>query len=139
MWLAFGAITVPIMLERIDGLMVVYAVLSLTVVRMLPVALALIGTRMDRRTVLFIGWFGPRGLASLVFTLLALEALGSVADEAVALLAATVLLSVVVHGLSAGPLARRYGESAAAAGPEPGGPVPVTPLRGRSGQRSLRQ
>ena len=111
-WLAFGAIALPIMLERIDVLTVVYAVLSLTVVRMLPVALALIGTGTDRTTVLFVGWFGPRGLASLVFTLLALEALGSVADEAVALVAVTVLLSVVVHGLSAVPLARRYGRSA---------------------------
>jgi NhaP-type Na+/H+ or K+/H+ antiporter len=80
-----------------------------------------------------VGWFGPRGLASLVFTLLALEALGSVADEAVALVAATVLLSVVAHGLSAGPLATRYGQAAAAAGPEPGGPVPVTPLRMKRG------
>lgn len=132
-WSAFGALAVPIMLERIDVLTVVYAVLSLTVVRMLPVAVALIGTGLDRSTVLFVGWFGPRGLASLVFTLLALEALGSVADEAVALVAATVLLSVVAHGLSAGPLATRYGQAAAAAGPEPGGPVPVTPLRMKRG------
>jgi NhaP-type Na+/H+ or K+/H+ antiporter len=132
-WLAFGAVAVPIMLDRIDVLMLVYAVLSLTVVRMLPVALSLIGSRLDRSTVLFVGWFGPRGLASLVFTLLALEALGPVADEAVALVAVTVLLSVLVHGLSAGPLARRYGRAAAAAGPEPGGPVPVTPLRAGSG------
>jgi NhaP-type Na+/H+ or K+/H+ antiporter len=122
------------MVERIDVLMVVYAVLSLTVVRMVPVALALIGARMDRSTVLFVGWFGPRGLASLVFALLALEALGSVADEAVALVSATVMLSVVVHGLSAGPLARRYGRAAAAAGPEPGGPVSVTPLRAPRGR-----
>lgn len=138
-WLAFGAIAVPIMVERIDVLMVVYAVLSLTIVRMVPVALALIGARMDRSTVLFVGWFGPRGLASLVFALLALEALGSVADEAVAIVSATVMLSVVVHGLSAGPLARRYGRAAAAAGPEPGGPVPVTPLRASRGRTTQAQ
>ena len=65
----------------------VYAILSLTVVRMLPVALALIGTGLDRNTVLFVGWFGPRGLASLVFALLALEELGPGADEAVAVVA----------------------------------------------------
>ena len=62
---------------------------------------------------LFVGWFGPRGLASLVFALLALEELGPAADEAVAVIAATVLLSVVAHGISAAPLAARYGRSAA--------------------------
>jgi NhaP-type Na+/H+ or K+/H+ antiporter len=68
---------------------------------------------MDARTVLFVGWFGPRGLASLVFALLALEKLGSAAEEAVAVITGTVLLSVVVHGISAAPLAARYGRSAA--------------------------
>jgi sodium/hydrogen antiporter len=110
-WMAFGAVAIPIMLDRFDAATVVYAVLSLTVVRMLPVALASIGAGFDRSTVLFIGWFGPRGLASLVFALLALEALGSHVDEAVAVLATTVLLSVVAHGLTASPLARRYGRS----------------------------
>ncbi|GAA2165920.1 sodium/proton antiporter (CPA1 family) [Humibacillus xanthopallidus] len=128
-WLAFGAIAVPIMFEGIDPLMLVYAVLSLTVVRMLPVALSLIGSGLDRRTVLFVGWFGPRGLASLVFALLALEALGPVSDEAVAVVTVTVLVSVVAHGLSAAPLAGRYGRSVAGAGPEPGGPVEVIELR----------
>ena len=110
-WLAFGAIAIPVMLERLEVLTVVYAVLSLTVVRMLPVALASIGARLDLRTILFVGWFGPRGLASLVFALLGLEALGSAADEVVAVIAFTVLLSVVVHGVSAAPLARRYGRT----------------------------
>ena len=72
---------------------------------------------------------GPRGLASLVFALLALEALGPVADEAVAVVTVTVLLSVLAHGLSAAPLARRYGAAEAAAGPEPGGQVDVLVLR----------
>ena len=128
-WLAFGAVAVPIMLERVDARMVLYAVLSLTVVRMLPVALALVGAGFSRRTVHFVGWFGPRGLASLVFALLALEALGPVADEAVAIVTVTVLLSVLAHGLSAAPLAARYGAAEAAAGPEPGGPVDVVALR----------
>jgi len=128
-WLAFGAVAVPIMLERVDALMVVYAVLSLSVVRMTPVALALSGSGLNRRTVLFVGWFGPRGLASLVFALLALEALGPVADEALAVVAVTVLLSVVAHGFSAAPLATRYGRAESAGGPEPGGPVDVVELR----------
>ena len=60
-WLAFGAVAVPIMIARIDVAIVLYAILSLTVVRMIPVALALIGTGFDRNTVLFVGWFGPAG------------------------------------------------------------------------------
>ena len=115
-WLAFGAIAVPIMVDRIDLAMVAYAVLSLTAVRMVPVALALVGTGFDRNTVLFVGWFGPRGLASLVFALIALEELGDGADEVVAVIAFTVLLSIVVHGLSAAPLASRYGRAAAPTG-----------------------
>lgn len=130
-WMAFGAVAVPIMLDRIGTMDVVYAVLSLTVVRMLPVAVATIGAGLDRITILFVGWFGPRGLASLVFALLALEALGTHADDAVTVLATTILISVVAHGLTAAPLARRYGRVAAASGPEPGGPVEVTPLRRR--------
>jgi NhaP-type Na+/H+ or K+/H+ antiporter len=129
-WMAFGAIAIPIMVDRIDALTVVYAVLSLTVVRMLPVAIASIGAGMDRATVLFVGWFGPRGLASLVFALLALEALGPEADEAVAVVTVTVLLSVVAHGLTAAPLAQRYGSSAAASDPGPDGPITTTRQRG---------
>jgi NhaP-type Na+/H+ or K+/H+ antiporter len=111
-WLLFGAIAGPIMLDRVDLAAVVYAVLSLTVVRMLPVALASIGSGLDRDTVLFIGWFGPRGLASLVFALLALEELGADAEEALTLIGLTVILSVVAHGVSASPLATRYGSAA---------------------------
>jgi len=120
-WLLFGAIAVPVMIERIDVATAVYAVLSLTVLRMVPVALALIGAGFDRRTVLFVGWFGPRGLASLVFALLALEALGAVADEAIAIVTATILLSVAVHGLSAAPLAHRFGRAPAEPGSDPRG------------------
>lgn len=129
-WLAFGAIAIPIMSDRVDVLVVVYAVLSLTVVRMVPVALATIGSGLDRATVLFVGWFGPRGLASLVFALLALEELGPAADEAVAVVAVTVLLSVLAHGFSAAPLAARYAAAVGARGPEPGSPVPDVPVRG---------
>ena len=135
-WLAFGAVAIPIVVARLDATMVLYAVLSLTLVRMIPVAVATIGAGFDRDTVLFVGWFGPRGLASLVFALLAFEELGSAADEALSVIAVTVFLSVLAHGLSAAPLATRYGRSAAARGPEPGGPVPVAPSRGFSGRRA---
>jgi NhaP-type Na+/H+ or K+/H+ antiporter len=84
-------------------------VLSLTVIRMLPVAVALARARLGRPAVLFVGWFGPRGLASVVFGLLALEDLGgSAARPAITVIAFTVLLSVLAHGLSADPLASRY-------------------------------
>jgi NhaP-type Na+/H+ or K+/H+ antiporter len=136
-WLAFGAIAAPIMIDRTDWATVVYAVLSLTVVRMVPVALALLGDGWDRATVLFIGWFGPRGLASLLFALLALEELGPTTDRAVAVIALTVFLSVVAHGISAAPLAARYGRNAAAHGPGPGGPVPDLPVRGLPRRRHL--
>ena len=129
-WLGFGAIAVPIMVDAASWTILLYAVLSLTVVRMVPVALVLWGAGLDRAAVLFIGWFGPRGLASLLFALLALEQLGTNADDAVAVIAVTVLLSVLAHGLSAAPLAARYGRSAAAHGPEPGGPVSDLPVRG---------
>jgi NhaP-type Na+/H+ or K+/H+ antiporter len=85
--------------------------MALTVVRMLPVALSLIGTGLRARTVAFIGWFGPRGLASVVFALIALESLEVDAPLRVVLatICLTVLLSVIAHGVSAEPLAARYG------------------------------
>jgi sodium/hydrogen antiporter len=129
-WLAFGAIAVPIMVDGASWATVLYAVLSLTVVRMAPVSLALLGAGLDRHTVLFIGWFGPRGLASLLFALLAIDQLGSAADEAVTVIALTVLVSVLAHGLSAAPLADRYGRTAVEHGSDPGGPVPDVPARG---------
>ena len=88
---------------------------------MLPVAVALAQARLGRPAVLFIGWFGPRGLASVVFGLLALEDLaGPAAKPAVAVIAFTVMLSVLAHGLSADPLATRYGARLA---PPPGPPA----------------
>jgi NhaP-type Na+/H+ or K+/H+ antiporter len=91
-----------------------YAVLSLTVIRMVPVAVALIGTKLSVPTVAFIGWFGPRGLASIVLGLLALgDGRAPTLDPGVAAtVATTVVLSVLVHGLSAGPLVRAYGRFA---------------------------
>ncbi len=91
---------------------VAYAALSLTVVRMAPVALALIGSRLGARTVAFVGWFGPRGLASVVLALVVLEQDNELhgIDTIVLATLATVILSIVVHGFSAAPLSRRYGE-----------------------------
>ncbi len=82
-----------------------YAILSLTVVRMVPVAISLAGSGLDRTTVLFMGWFGPRGLASIVLGLVYLEQQRQLSGEQDTRLAvmATVLLSIFAHGLSAGP------------------------------------
>ncbi len=122
-WFLFGATLVPIGVEHFGAGVVVYALLSLTVVRMVPVALAMAGTRLDGPTTAFLAWFGPRGLASVVFALLAIEELGE-GDDAVGLaigaVALTVALSVLLHGITAGPGGRRYVQmerDAAAAGP----------------------
>jgi sodium/hydrogen antiporter len=116
-WLAFGAVAVVPALRDLTWQTVVYAVLSLTVIRMAPVALALAGGGLGRAAVVFIGWFGPRGLASVVFALLALEDLGEKGvGPAVEVIAVTILLSVVLHGASAEPLARRYGPRLVPAG-----------------------
>lgn len=93
-----------------------YAVLSLTVVRMLPVAIALIGTRLSQATVLFMGWFGPRGLASIVLGLVYLEQEAQLPGESAIRLAVamTVLLSIFAHGLSAAPGIGLYARKIAA-------------------------
>jgi NhaP-type Na+/H+ or K+/H+ antiporter len=118
-WLAFGAIAVVPAFEGLTWQRVLYAVISLTVIRMAPVALALAGARLGRAAVAFVGWFGPRGLASVVFALLALEDLGQPAEPAVSVIAFTILLSVVAHGLTANPLAHRYGPRLATTTGEP--------------------
>jgi NhaP-type Na+/H+ or K+/H+ antiporter len=125
-WFLFGAALVPVAFEYFSVSTLLYAVLSLTIVRMLPVALALPKTGLDRATVLFMGWFGPRGLASVVFALLAIEELGTsdVVGRAVSAVAFTVLLSVVVHGISAGPIGRRYALGHSDSTPDVGDPGP---------------
>jgi NhaP-type Na+/H+ or K+/H+ antiporter len=122
-WLIFGALAVPVIGDRWSWTMLVYVGLSLTVVRMLPVALCLLGAGFDRYAVGFIGWFGPRGLASVIFALLTLEELEHAGQEVVAVIALTVLASVVLHGLSAGPLANRFQTSPAA--PQGSGSSPL--------------
>ncbi len=111
-WAVFGALFVgEVITHGTSATPVVYAVLSLTVVRMVPVAIAMVGTRLHGVTIAFMGWFGPRGLASVVFTLIALEELesGGALDSLLEVATWTIFLSVLLHGLSATPLAVRYG------------------------------
>ena len=107
-----------------------YGVLSLTVVRMVPVAIALSGTGLSRSTVLFMGWFGPRGLASIVLGLVYLESETNLPGESTIRLAvmATVLLSIFAHGLTAVPGIERYAR--AIEGLEKSAPEHEAPARG---------
>ncbi len=108
-WYIFGAALLrPALDSPLLGRALIYAVCSLTVVRILPVAISLVSTRLGRPTTLYIGWFGPRGLASVVFALLATDSLGVASTPVVTTASLTVALSVLVHGLSANPLTTRY-------------------------------
>jgi sodium/hydrogen antiporter len=110
-WFFFGATLVPIAFHYLEAPVIGYALLSLTLIRILPVILAMLRTGLGRTEVVFLAWFGPRGLASVVFALLALEELGTSSDivrRAVAVVALTVLFSVVLHGVTAGPAGRRF-------------------------------
>jgi len=103
-WVAFGAISVGQVLGRFDFSILLYAVLSLTVVRMLPVYLCLVGTGMGAAGKLFIGWFGPRGLASIVFGIIVFNERLPGNGTLESVVVATVLLSVLAHGMTANPL-----------------------------------
>jgi len=110
-WLIFGLAVFPLIRDHIGWRELLFALLSLTAFRMIPVAVSLIGSGLRIPSVAFIGWFGPRGLASVVFALLAVEDL-EVDDSlrtAVSTIALTVLLSVVLHGVTADLFAARYG------------------------------
>jgi NhaP-type Na+/H+ or K+/H+ antiporter len=108
-FLVFGAVLLGPAFEHLSWRIVVYALLSLTLVRMVPVAIALLGTRARWPTVGFLGWFGPRGLASIVFAVIVVEDahLPHVATILVATYF-TIGMSVLLHGLTAAPLAQRY-------------------------------
>ena len=109
-FLVFGAAMLPGGLSVAVAATSVLAVLFLTVVRMLPIAISLGGTGLSWPSKLFLGWFGPRGLASILFALLILEehpVAGG--EELLACIVLTVALSILLHGISAAPLAAAYG------------------------------
>jgi sodium/hydrogen antiporter len=108
-FIVFGAIALGPALDNLSGAIILYAVLSLTVVRVAPVALSLVGLDARLPTIGFVGWFGPRGLASIVFAVIVIE--GPSLPHAHLLLTAivaTVGLSVYAHGLTALPLTNAY-------------------------------
>ncbi|MFI6010149.1 cation:proton antiporter [Streptomyces sp. NPDC051243] len=138
--LVFGAVLLGPALEDLTWRIVLYAVLSLTVVRVLPVALSLVGSRLRPPTVAYVGWFGPRGLASVVLGLLVVEEHVPGTQTLGRVVAVTVGLSVLLHGVSAVALAERYGRwyqrAAAREGRElrEGAPVPEKAERHRLGR-----
>ncbi len=123
----FG-IEVGTFLPHLGFLVWLYGLLSLTLVRLLPVALSLVGTRLHPSTVCFIGWFGPRGLASIVLGLLYLEQAISLPGESlmVGVVAATVLLSIVAHGMTAAPGIKLYARKVAQLAPDAPELLPVS-------------
>jgi len=107
-WIGFGALVLSWALPYVTWRIVFYALLSLTVVRMVPVAIAMAGRGARIQTVLFMGWFGPRGLASVVFGLLALERGVPEMRTLLTTVVVTVSLSVFLHGLTSVPLVAAY-------------------------------
>ena len=107
--LVFGAVLLWPALDGLNWRIMLYAVASLTIVRMGPVAIAMLGTGARRPTVAFLGWFGPRGLASIVFAAIVVQEADLPHASTILLTTyATVGLSVLAHGVTAAPLARRY-------------------------------
>lgn len=111
-FLLFGLVMVPVASQFWGGPELLYAILSLTLIRMVPVALSMIGSGFDWRSVAFIGWFGPRGIASVLYLLMAVAAIGfSGYERIMSVIVLTIMISVYAHGISATPLSRRYGAS----------------------------
>jgi sodium/hydrogen antiporter len=134
-WLVFGAAMAGPALGRISGGVLLVALAALTVARMIPVAAALMRMGWSPPTVAFIGWFGPRGIATVIFTLVALETLGSIppAVHVLDVASITVLVSIVAHGFSARPLAARYGSWVRTLPPTAPERLEVTPWTWRLG------
>jgi len=110
-YIFFGMVMLAPVLLDVNIRIIVYALLSLTVVRMLPVAISLIGTKLTPYSFLFLGWFGPRGIASILYILTVMSNEKITGKETIFdVVMITVFMSVLLHGISAAPLSKRYGE-----------------------------
>lgn len=110
-----GAMLLPAAMQHFTWSCLLFAAFALTVMRMAPIALSLTGLKLDAHTIAFLGWFGPRGLASVLFLLIVMERNDLAREsELLAAVALTVALSIILHGVSAAPWARAYGRSTAA-------------------------
>jgi NhaP-type Na+/H+ or K+/H+ antiporter len=133
-WFFAGALWLSVLKNGFHWQWLALAVAALTVLRLVPVFLALLGTGYKWPTVAFLGWFGPRGLATIVFGLLSVEELGKdspVIDTVGGVIMFTVLLSVFAHGISAAPLATRYGQWVTRTHPSIEGHPSVEPMPSR--------
>ena len=111
-FLMFGALLLPQGLVHFSVIPVIVALLFLTVVRMLPIWLSLSGTGLSLKEKLFLGWFGPRGLASILFTLIIIDEFDFPGeDELLACVSVTVFFSILLHGITATPLANRIAQT----------------------------
>ena len=115
-WLMFGAVAVGVTWQYLDWRVIAYALTSLTVIRIVPVFLATLGLKLRWDTRLFMGWFGPRGLASIVFVVLVTDETLPGSEVLATTVTWTILLSVLLHGLSANALSKAYGARIAASG-----------------------
>ena len=109
-WVIFGSAVIGKAMGHFSWSIVLYAVLSLTVIRMLPVFVSLTGFRVNTEGKLFLGWFGPRGLASIVFAVIVVNANVPNSGTLAMTVVCTILLSIIAHGISANPWAEAYGE-----------------------------
>ncbi len=111
-FLIFGLAMVPLAAQYWGWPELIYALASLTVLRMVPVAISLAGAKLDWRSIVFIGWFGPRGIASVLYLLMAIAAVGAAGlEQVMSIIVLTIMISVYAHGISAVPLSRLYGKS----------------------------
>lgn len=108
-WVIFGAAVVSQALGHFSWVMILYAILSLTLIRMLPVFFSLTGLSTNTEGKLFVGWFGPRGLASVVFAVIVLNADLRNAGVLAMTVVSTVIFSIILHGVTANPWARGFG------------------------------
>jgi NhaP-type Na+/H+ or K+/H+ antiporter len=109
-WVIFGAAVVGKAIGNFSWIVVIYAILSLTLIRMLPVFFVLTGLRTNTEAKLFVGWFGPRGLASIVFAVIVVNA-NLPNDGIIAItVVCTVIFSIILHGISANSWAEGFGK-----------------------------
>ncbi len=110
-FLFYGALLLGPRLDDLTWSVALYALASLTIIRMLPVAISMIGVGLESPTIGYLGWFGPRGLASILFGLFVVEEVELAGAETILdVVTWTVLGSIVLHGLTAVPFAARYGD-----------------------------
>ena len=111
-FLIYGLVFVPDMIPYLNMSVILYALISLTLIRMIPIVIGMGKLNVDFPTRMFISWFGPRGIASILYIIVAVHKLGSIEghEEIFATASLTILLSIILHGISAQPLAKIFAD-----------------------------